>query len=89
MAAGAETSLAAGVEAKPSPVLVLILGLAMAALALVCVFQGIQQILIPYQVLQIDAAHKVGVLALLTTLAAAHVGYELLSASARERPAVS
>jgi len=71
MDAGAETSLVAGVEAKPSPVPVLILGLASAALALVCVFQGIQQVLIPYQVLQIDAAHKVGVLALLTTLAAA------------------
>ncbi len=59
------------VEARPRTVPALIVGLASAALALVCVFQGIQQVLIPYQVLQIDAAHKVGVLALLTTLAAA------------------
>jgi len=71
MDASTETSLVAGVEATPNSVVVLILGLASAALALVCVFQGIQQVLIPYQVLQIDAAHKVGVLALLTTLAAA------------------
>jgi len=71
MDAGAETALVAGMEVKANPVWALVLGLALAALALVCVFQGIQQILIPYQVLQIDAAHKVGVLALLTTLAAA------------------
>jgi MFS family permease len=49
----------------------LVIGLATAALAMVCTFQGVQQVLIPDQVQAIDAAHKVGDLALLTTIAAA------------------
>jgi MFS family permease len=71
MDAAAQTNSLVGPEAKPRSLPAAIIGLASAALAMVCVFQGIQQVLIPYQVLQIDAAHKVGVLALLTTLAAA------------------
>jgi len=56
---------------RTSSVVPLIIGLASAALAMVCTFQGVQQVLIPDQVQQIDAAHKVGDLALLTTIAAA------------------
>jgi MFS family permease len=72
-AAAAETlpGGAAGVATKPARLAGLIFGMSSAALALVCVFQGVQQVLIPEQVQQIDALHKVGHLALLTTLAAA------------------
>ncbi|BDZ49597.1 MFS transporter [Frondihabitans sucicola] len=41
-----------------------------ATLGLIALFQGIQQILIPSQVAQLDPAHKVGVLALMTTFVA-------------------
>jgi MFS family permease len=79
MAATNAASLAAAVVStdvavppdKPASVTPLIVGLASAALAMVCTFQGVQQVLVPDQVQQIDAAHKVGDLALLTTVAAA------------------
>jgi MFS family permease len=58
-------------SARPRSTTALSLGLAAAALAVVCVFQGVQQVLVPFQVQQIDAPHKVRDVALLTTLAAA------------------
>lgn len=41
-----------------------------ATLGMIALFQGIQQILIPSQVAELDPAHKVGVLALMTTFVA-------------------
>ena len=70
-AVGLTPEAAPGARGQPPLAVALVIGLSLAALAAVCVFQGIQQVLIPIQVQAMDAAHKVRDLALLTTLAAA------------------
>jgi MFS family permease len=50
-----------------------------AAAAMICVFQGIQQILMPAQIQQIDAANKISNLALATTVAAVAAVFGLLA----------
>jgi MFS family permease len=70
-AAPREGEVMIGVPRKPSSAKGLIVGLTSASLAMVCVFQGILQVLIPDQVQHINPLHKVGDLALMTTLAAA------------------
>ncbi|GAA4668049.1 MFS transporter [Frondihabitans cladoniiphilus] len=55
---------------KPASVARLLTFIFPATLGLIALFQGIQQILIPSQVAHLDPAHKVAVLALMTTFVA-------------------